>query len=122
MSVREIRWMMVIILLCVVFLAGPVYGDEGGNEVSFFQKMKNKINSWGDDDGAKAKKDVKKTVKKAEKSTKKEVKKTSPQGQSGGRKVLSFITKRANKASDNIQKSVNKDKKTLSRKLKTSGD
>ena len=116
----------VITLLCVFFLAGPLYvneaaGAEGGSEPGFFQKMKSKINSWSDDDAPKVKKDVKKTVKEAEKSTQKKVNKSSG-GQSDGNKVLSFIKKRANKVSDNIQRSIDKDKKTLSRKLKTSGD
>ena len=128
MSVPETRWMMAVALLGVVFLAGPLYvseaaGAEAGSETGFFQKMKNNINSWFDDDGHEAKKNVKKSVKKAEKSTKKAVKKTSPQaGPSGGQKALSFIKKRAKMASDNVQKSIDKDKKTLSRKFKTSGD
>jgi len=123
----ELRWLGVVALWGVVLLAGPLHagetvGAEGGSEVGFFQKIKNNINSWVGDDSGRVKKDTNKTVKKSEKSTKKKVEKTSTSGQSDGHGVLSFIKKRTRKASDNIQKSINKDKKTLSGKFKTSSD
>ncbi|TDJ49732.1 MAG: hypothetical protein E2O44_05450 [Nitrospina sp.] len=119
----EWRRLIMAVLLGVVCLTGPLVVGEATaaeGEVGFFQKIKKNINSWLGDDSGKEKKDASKTVGKIEKSTKKNVKKTSSQGQSSGRKVLSFIKKRGRMASDNIQKSIDKDKKTLSRKFQTS--
>lgn len=119
----EWQGLIVAALLCGVCLAGPLVAGEATaaeGEVGFFQKIKKNINSWLGDDSGKVKKDASKTIGKTEKSTKKNVEKTSSQGQSGGRKALSFLKKRGRMASDNIQKSVDKDKKTLSRKFQTS--
>lgn len=121
----EWRRLIMAVLLGVVCLAGPLVAGEAtaaAGEVGFFQKIKKNINSWLADDSGKVKKDASKTLGKTEKSTQKNVEKTSSQGQSGGRKALSFLKKRGRMASDNIQKSIAKDKKTLRRKFQTSSD
>ena len=110
MRFSKLLWRVAVALISMVFWVGPLdtheaMGDDGESKPGFFQKMKNNINS---------------SLEKDRRKIKKEEKKSSPQGQSDGGKFLSFIKKRANNASDNIQKSIDKDKKTISRKLKTS--
>ncbi len=80
-------------------------------EESIFQTIKRKANEWlGREQNAS--KDEKAVEPQTDKPSQ-----INPAGQSDGRKVIDTVKKRMQKTSDNVSKSVDRDKKTIKKKL-----
>jgi len=102
-----------------LMVAQPLWAKESPatpdiQEESIFQTIKRKANEWlGREQNAQnAQKDDKAVEPKTDKPSQK-----NSAGQSDGRKVINTIKKRMQKTSDNVSKSVDKDKKTLKKKF-----
>ena len=80
-------------------------------EESIFQTIKRKANEWlGREQNAQ--KDEKAVEPQTDKPSQ-----INPAGQSNGRKVIDTVKKRMQKTSDNVSKSVDRDKQTIKKKL-----
>ncbi len=80
-------------------------------EESIFQTIKRKANEWlGREQNAS--KDEKAVEPQTDKPSQ-----INPAGQSNGRKVIDTVKKRMQKTSDNVSKSVDRDKQTIKKKL-----
>ena len=80
-------------------------------EESIFQTIKRKANEWlGREQNAQ--KDEKAVAPQTDKPSQ-----INPAEQSDGRKVIDTVKKRMQKTSDNVSKSVDRDKKTIKKKL-----
>ncbi len=80
-------------------------------EESIFQTIKRKANEWlGREQNAP--KDEKAVEPQTDKPSQ-----INPAGQSNGRKVIDTVKKRMQKTSDNVSKSVDRDKQTIKKKL-----
>lgn len=99
-----------------LMVAQPLWAKESPatpdiQEESIFQTIKRKTNEWlGREQNAQ----------KDEKAVEPQIDKPSQKNsavQSDGRKVINAIKKRMQKTSDNVSKSVDKDKKTLKKKF-----
>ena len=105
-----------------LMVAQPLWAEESPaapdtQEESVFQAIKRKANEWlgGNPSSTKAQK-AQKDDKKVEPPTDPQSQKNSA-GQSDGRKVIDTVKKRMQKTSDNVSKSVDRDKKTIKKKL-----
>ncbi|MDH5762996.1 MAG: hypothetical protein OEZ51_08445 [Nitrospinota bacterium] len=99
-------------VFAILFLwANPLWAAEEGSETpaqqeeSVFDSIKRKSQEWfgGDDKAAKAGEETQKP--------------SEPSNKSDGRKAIDTIKHRMKKASDNVSESVDRDKKTLKKKL-----
>ncbi len=97
----------------------PLWAEESPaapdtQEESVFQAIKRKANEWvgGNPSSPKAQNDDKKVEPQADPQSQK-----NSAGQSDGRKVIDVVKKRMQKTSDNVSKSVDRDKKTITKKL-----
>ena len=112
----HIFWAATVLSLMV---AQPLWASESpaapdAQEESIFQTIKKKTNEWfgGNPDTPKSR-DAEQEI---EKQTDPQSQKDSA-GQSDGRKVINTVKKRMQKTSDNVSKSVDRDKKTITKKL-----
>ncbi len=112
----QLFWAATALSLMVV---QPLWAEESPavpdtQEESVFQTFKRKANEWlgGNPSSPKAQKDDKKV----EPPTDPQSQENSA-GQSDGRKVIDTVKKRMQKTSDNVSKSVDRDKKTITKKL-----
>ena len=108
----KLTWQLFFASVAVSLLViQPVWSAEDGTanpaqkEESFFQGVKRSLDEWlgKDSSGNKAKEEAPKPV--------------DPPPQSDGRKAINTIKDRMKKVSDNVSKSVDRDKKTLKKKL-----
>ena len=102
-----------------LMVAQPLWAKESpaapdAQEESIFQAIKRKANEWfgGNPSTPKSQNDDKKV----EPPTDPQSQKNSA-GQSDGRKAINTVKKRMQKASDNLSKTVDRDKKTITKKL-----
>lgn len=99
-----------------LMVAQPLWANESPagpdtQEESIFQTIKRKANEWlGREQNAQ--KDEKVVEPQTDKPSQ-----INPAGQSDGRKVIDTVKKRMQKTSDNVSKSVDRDKKTIKKKL-----
>ena len=99
-----------------LMVAQPLWANESPaapdiQEESIFQTIKRKANEWfGREQNAQ--KDEKAVEPQTDKPSQ-----INPTGQSDGRKVIDTVKKRMQKTSDNVSKSVDRDKKTIKKKL-----
>ncbi|MCH7651559.1 MAG: hypothetical protein IIA63_10440 [Nitrospinae bacterium] len=99
-----------------LMVAQPLWANESPaapdiQEESIFQTIKRKANEWfGREQNAQ--KDEKAVEPQTDKPSQ-----INPAGQSDGRKVIDTVKKRMQKTSDNVSKSVDRDKKTIKKKL-----
>lgn len=101
----------------LLMLAQPLWAAEeiptsqGKQEESFFQGIKRNLDEWlgRDNSAGKAQKEVRKPTEQKPKET--------AAKKSDGRKAIDTFKKRMNKVSDNVSESVERDKKTLNKKL-----
>ncbi len=102
-----------------LMVAQPLWAKESPaapdtQEESIFQTIERQVNEWlGGEQKAQNTPNDERTV---EPQTDKPSQKNSA-GQSDGRKVINTIKKRMQKTSDNVSKSVDRDKKTIKKKL-----
>ncbi len=109
----QLFWAVAALSLMV---AQPLWAKESPaapdtEEESFFQSIKRKANEWFGGD-QKVQNDDKKVEPPADPQSQK-----NSAGQSDGRKVINTVKKRMQKTSDNVSKSVDRDKKTITKKL-----
>ena len=109
-SFKQALQLFLVATAVFMMLAQPLSAAEssaGKQEESFFQALKRKTHEWldWDNNADKAKKEVQKQTEK------------KPEKQSDGRKAIDKFKKRMKKASDNVSRSVDKDKKTVGKKL-----
>jgi len=99
-----------------LMVAQPLWANESPTapdiqEESIFQSIKRKANEWlGREQNAP--KDEKAVEPQTDKPSQ-----INPAGQSDGRKVIDTVKKRMQKTSDNVSKSVDRDKQTIKKKL-----
>ncbi|MCH6579311.1 MAG: hypothetical protein IH802_02980 [Nitrospinae bacterium] len=99
-----------------LMVAQPLWANESPaapdiQEESIFQTIKRKANEWlGREQNAQ--KDEKAVAPQTDKPSQK-----NSAGQSDGRKVIDTVKKRMQKTSDNVSKSVDRDKKTIKKKF-----
>ncbi|MCZ6541221.1 MAG: hypothetical protein O6704_06180 [Nitrospinae bacterium] len=99
-----------------LMVAQPLWANESPTapdiqEESIFQSIKRKANEWlGREQNAQ--KDEKEVAPQTDKPSQK-----NSAGQSDGRKVIDTVKKRMQKTSDNVSKSVERDKKTIKKKF-----
>ncbi len=99
-----------------LMVAQPLWANESPaapdiQEESIFQSIKRKANEWlGREQNAQ--KDEKEVAPQTDKPSQK-----NSAGQSDGRKVIDTVKKRMQKTSDNVSKSVDRDKKTIKKKF-----
>ena len=99
-----------------LMVAQPLWANESPaapdtQEESIFQTIKRKANEWlGREQNAQ--KDEKEVAPQTDKPSQK-----NSAGQSDGRKVIDTVKKRMQKTSDNVSKSVDRDKKTIKKKF-----
>ncbi len=102
-----------------LMVAQPLWAKESPaapdtQEESIFQTIERKVNEWlgGEQKAQKDEKNEKEVAPQTDKPSQK-----NSAGQSDGRKVINTVKKRMQKTSDNISKSVDRDKKTIKKKL-----
>ena len=99
-----------------LMVAQPLWANESPaapdiQEESIFQTIKRKAHEWlGREQNAQ--KDEKEVAPQTDKPSQK-----NSAGQSDGRKVIDTVKKRMQKTSDNVSKSIDRDKKTIKKKL-----
>ena len=99
-----------------LMVAQPLWANESPaapdiQEESIFQTIKRKVNEWLGGQ-QKAQNDGKAVEPQTDKPSQK-----NSAGQSDGRKVIDTVKKRMQKTSDNVSKSIDRDKKTIKKKL-----
>ena len=116
MQTGQLFWAAAALSLMV---AQPLWANESPappdtQEESIFQTIKRKANEWlgGEQKAQKDEKNEKEVAPQTDKPSQ-----INPAGQSDGRKVIDTVKKRMQKTSDNVSKSVDRDKKTIKKKL-----
>lgn len=116
MQTGQLFWAAAALSLMV---AQPLWAKESPappdtQEESIFQTIKRKANEWlgGEQKAQKDEKNEKEVAPQTDKPSQK-----NSAGQSDGRKVIDTVKKRMQKTSDNVSKSVDRDKKTIKKKL-----
>ena len=113
--IKQARLLLLVVIAFSLLLAQPLWATEetpaDKQEESFFQGLKRNLDEWLGRDNS-ADKPKAEDAKPAEEKPQEPVAK-----QSDGRKAINTIKKEMNKISDNVSESVERDKKTLKKKL-----
>jgi flagellum-specific peptidoglycan hydrolase FlgJ len=112
------KWSLFLaVTALLLMLAQPLWAVEesstpqGKQEESVFETTKRKAREWMNGDSNKAQEEAPQEA---------EIKSQTPtQQKSDGRKAIDTVKKRMNKISDNVSESIDRDKKTLKKKLDT---